>query len=381
MELYSKRRRWKLIILFVAIAISLISLTYTNRIVNELKLEERKKMELYAFALQKLADIDDLEGDVSLLTEITTRNTTVPLILTNSNDSILAYINFKSNASKKEIYKQLQQIKDIREPIIIRLNNNDIQKIYYKDSTVLSMLFWYPIVQIMVFSLFILFAYLAFSNTRKAEQNRVWVGLSKETAHQLGTPISSLMAWVEILKTHEELKSYIPEIEKDINSLNNIAQRFSKIGSIPELKPEPIVPLIKNALSYMQYRTSGKVNFTFNCTINPNKQALLNKSLFEWVIENLVRNAVDAMQGQGDLTIDLIESGSKIIIDVTDTGKGIPKRIQKTVFNPGYTTKQRGWGLGLSLSRRIIENYHNGKIFVKSSELNKGTTFRVILNS
>lgn len=381
MEIYNKRKRWKLFISLTALIISIISLIYTSNIVNELKQEERKKMELYAFALQKLADIDDLEGDVSLLIEITTRNTTVPLILTNSSDSIIAYKNFKNNISQKEMYKQLQAIKELREPITIKLDSNDIQKIYYKDSNVLSMLFWYPIAQIIIFAIFIFFAYFAFSNSRKAEQNRVWVGLSKETAHQLGTPISSLIAWVEILKTNDEFKAYSLEIEKDINSLKNIAHRFSKIGSTPELNPEPIIALIQNAMDYMRYRTSGKVNFIFNYSITPNKKVLLNTSLFEWVIENLVRNAIDAMQGKGDLTVEITESGSKIIIDITDTGKGIAKRMQKTIFNPGYTTKQRGWGLGLSLSRRIIENYHNGKIFVKNSEINKGTTFRIVLSS
>jgi len=380
--LYIKRKRWKLYILICAFVISVLSVIYTNYIVENLKEEERKKMELYAFALQKISEIDDLDADMTLVTKIITENTTVPVILTTNEDTIISYKNFdiNQNASKKIIYDQLAQIKDSRrEPIIVNLNNDHIQKIYYKDSTLLSMLFWYPIVQLFVFALFILVAYLAFSNTRKAEQDHVWVGLSKETAHQLGTPISSLMAWVEILKTYDELKQYIPEMEKDINSLNIITQRFSKIGSIPELKPEPIIQLVGNSIKYMQYRTSDKIHIIFNSTINSEKTVLLNKSLFEWVVENLIRNAVDAMQGQGDVTVDVSEHSHKILIDITDTGKGIPKGTHKAIFNPGYTTKQRGWGLGLSLSRRIIEKYHKGKIFVKNSEINKGTTFRIAL--
>ena len=383
MDIYNKRRRWKFIILLLASTISLFSLYYTNYIVQELKVEERKKMELYAFALKKLAEINNLEADMSLVTEILTHNTTVPLILTNENDSILAFVNFNEKKARNELFMQqeLKQIKESREPIIISLSNNVIQKVYYKDSTVLTLLFWYPIVQIIVFALFVFVSYLAFSNSRKAEQNRVWIGMSKETAHQLGTPISSLLAWVELLKNYPEIQKYIPEIEKDIERLDTIARRFSKVGSTPELKSESIVELLKSSINYMQYRTTAKISFICNININPDKQTLLNKSLFEWVIENIIRNAVDAMHGQGEIHISAHIAGQKTIIDIADTGKGIPKRTHKTVFAPGYTTKQRGWGLGLSLSKRIIENYHKGKIFIKSSEINKGTTLRIILPS
>ena len=383
MDIYNKRRRWKLIILLLASIISLFSLYYTNYIVDELKIEERKKMELYAYALEKLAEINDLEADMSLVTEILTHNTTIPLILTNKNDSILAFVNFNENKARNELFmkQELKKIKESREPIIIYLTNHEEQRVYYKDSTVLIFLFWYPIVQIIVFALFVFVAYLAFSNSRKAEQNRVWIGMSKETAHQLGTPISSLLAWIELLKEYPEIEKLVPEIQKDIERLDTIARRFSKIGSTPELKKEPIAAILKNAVNYMQYRTSAKINFIQNIEIHEELNAMVNKSLFEWVIENIIRNAVDAMHGQGEIEINAAILGQKIIIDFSDTGKGIPKRRQKTIFAPGFTTKQRGWGLGLSLSKRIIENYHNGKIYVKNSELNKGTTIRIIIQT
>jgi nitrogen-specific signal transduction histidine kinase len=365
-----------------ALLISSFSLLYTNYIVEELKTEERKKMELYAFALKKFAEFDDLEADMSLVTEIITHNTTVPLILTNHEDSIMAFVNFNPTrtSDKKFMKSELEKIKSTRDPIIISLENSEEQRVYYKDSTVLTILFWYPFIQIAVFALFILVGYIAFSNSRKAEQNRVWIGMSKETAHQLGTPISSLMAWVEILKNYPEISNYTPEIQKDIERLDTIARRFSKVGSSPDLISEPVIEVLKNAISYMQYRTPGSVNFEFSSTIDNTTNVFINRSLFEWVVENLIRNSVDAMQGKGDLTFEVGNIGKKMYIDITDTGKGIPKRIHKTIFSPGFTTKKRGWGLGLSLSKRIIENYHKGKIFVKTSEINKGTTFRILLN-
>ncbi len=382
MDLYNKRKRWKLIIVVLAMIISALSLLYTNFIVEGLKAEERKKMELYAFALKKFAESDDLEADMSLVTEIITHNTTVPLVLTSVEDSILAFVNFnpKKSTDEKFMKRELEKIKSAREPIIISLANNEQQKVYYKDSTVLTLLFWYPFVQIAVFALFIMLGYIAFSNSRKAEQNRVWIGMSKETAHQLGTPISSLMAWMEILKAYPDLNSYTPEIQKDIERLDVIARRFSKIGSLPDLVPEPINEVMGTAINYMQYRTPEGVSFSYTSAIDDNTQINLNRSLFEWVIENVIRNSVDAMQGKGEIKFELGATGKKVFIDITDTGKGMPKRIQKTIFSPGFTTKKRGWGLGLSLSKRIIENYHNGKIFVKLSEINKGTTIRILLN-
>lgn len=382
MDKYNKKRRLRMSILLFAFLISLLSLLYTNLIVDKLKIEERKKMELYALALKKFAEYDNLDADMSLVTEIITNNTTVPLILTTDTDSILAFVNFnpKKSEDTKYMESELEKIKLTQEPIIISLANNEEQRVYYKDSTVLTILSWYPFVQLFMFALFILVGYIAFSNSRKAEQNSVWIGMSKETAHQLGTPISSLLAWVEILKNYPEIDSYMSEIQKDINRLDVIARRFSKIGSSPDLTLEPIAEVIKSAIEYMQYRTPENVNFNYNSSPNSEVSIMMNRSLFEWVIENLIRNSVDAMQGKGNINFDLTVTGKKLYLDISDTGKGIHKRYFKTIFSPGYTSKERGWGLGLSLAKRIIENYHKGKLFVKTSELNKGTTMRIILN-
>lgn len=382
MDKYNKKRRLRMSILLFAFLISLLSLLYTNLIVDKLKIEERKKMELYALALKKFAEYDNLDADMSLVTEIITNNTTVPLILTTDTDSILAFVNFnpKKSEDTKYMESELEKIKLTQEPIIISLANNEEQRVYYKDSTVLTILSWYPFVQLFMFTLFILVGYIAFSNSRKAEQNSVWIGMSKETAHQLGTPISSLLAWVEILKNYPEIDSYMSEIQKDINRLDVIARRFSKIGSSPDLTLEPIAEVIKSAIEYMQYRTPENVNFNYNSSPNSEVSIMMNRSLFEWVIENLIRNSVDAMQGKGNINFDLSVTGKKLYLDISDTGKGIHKRYYKTIFSPGYTSKERGWGLGLSLAKRIIENYHKGKLFVKTSELNKGTTMRIVLN-
>ncbi|HON18417.1 MAG TPA: HAMP domain-containing sensor histidine kinase [Salinivirgaceae bacterium] len=381
MDFYSKKRRWKYVILLMAIFVGCGSLIYSNYLVGKLKQEERRKMELYALAIKKFAENDDFEADMSLVTEIITQNTTIPLILTDETDSILAFVNFPAGYQNnlKLMYHQLEKIKQNREPIIIQLANKKTQKVYYKDSTLLTLLFWYPIVQIFIFLVFIGLAYMAFSNSRKAEQNRVWAGMAKETAHQLGTPISSLMAWVEILNDIEDAKPHMEHIRQDVERLNVIANRFSKIGSIPDLQPKPIGEVIQNAIHYMKFRTTNRIIFELKMEIAPETKVNLNESLFEWVLENLVRNAIDAMMGAGKITILVQNSDKKIILDISDEGKGIPKKYHKTVFSPGYTTKPRGWGLGLSLSKRIIEEYHNGKIFVKLSEPGGGTTIRIIL--
>jgi signal transduction histidine kinase len=234
-------------------------------------------------------------------------------------------------------------------------------------------------VQLGIISLFIVIAYMAFSSSRKAEQNQVWVGMSKETAHQLGTPISSLMAWVAILEQNDENRAYISEMEKDINRLEMIAERFSKIGSVPELPLTDLQKTLDSAMGYMKTRTSKNIEFILGFNTSGEVIIPLNNSLFHWVIENLVKNSVDAMEGKGSITVKLLENENEAIIEFSDTGKGIPKGKQKTIFNPGYTSKERGWGLGLSLVKRIVENYHQGKIFVLNSEVNLGTTFRLIL--
>ena len=265
------------------------------------------------------------------------------------------------------------------EPIAITINNQATNYIFYKDSKLLQQLKYYPYFQLLIISLFLLISYYLFSTSRKVEQNQVWVGMAKETAHQLGTPLSSLMAWVEYLKLKNIDENTINELSKDITRLEVITERFSKIGSVPKLELESLNEVINNTLGYIKVRISKKVNITFTSQNNTEILAKLNPPLFSWVLENLIKNAVDAMKGEGDIAIYIIDQTQFVYIDITDTGTGIPRAKQKTIFEPGYTTKQRGWGLGLSLVKRIIENYHSGKIFVKQSDAN-GTTFRIVLN-
>jgi len=380
-NIYKNKRRWKFILLVLAVIIGALSLQYTNILVKKMSVEERKKMELWAEATRYVAKNEDLTQDINFYMTVITNNTTIPVILTDNNDSISSAVNLNSPKENDQKYlkKRLKRMKEEHEPIVILLLDGEKNVVYYEDSTILKQLTLYPYVQLGIISLFIVLAYFAFSSSRKSEQNQVWVGMSKETAHQLGTPISSLMAWIEILKQTDENQSYIAEMDKDVDRLQMIAERFSKIGSLPDLQLYDLRSTLGSAINYMQTRTSSNVKFhrIFSCdseVILP-----LNRSLFQWVIENLVKNSVDAMDGKGTITIYLDETEKEASIRISDTGKGIPKNKQKTIFNPGYTSKERGWGLGLSLVRRIIENYHRGRIFVLESELNQGTTFKIIL--
>jgi signal transduction histidine kinase len=271
-------------------------------------------------------------------------------------------------------------MKEENEPIIITISETQKQYLYYGDSILLENLKYYPIVQFGVIFLFILVAYLAFNSSRNSEQNQVWVGMSKETAHQLGTPISSLMAWVELLKMQNIDEKLIQEFEKDTERLQKITERFSKIGSIPELVRTDVGETIRSTVEYLKTRSSGKIKFILDFDQDKRYEAPLNSSLFSWVIENLCKNAIDAMNNSGTIQVSIMEKADQLFIEVSDTGKGISKAYFKTVFQPGFTTKKRGWGLGLSLAKRIVENYHKGKIFLKQSEINKGTTFKIVLN-
>lgn len=382
MEYYYRKRRWKILLLLLAVAIGIGSFLYTSWLVKQMAIEERKNVELWAEATQKLASADiDSNQDVTLLLDIINRNTTIPIILTDSLKHILLTKNIEFNDVNKEriLDKELQKMKSQNEPILISVSDTETQYLYYRDSLLLENLKYYPIVQFAVIILFILVAYLAFNSSRNAEQNQVWVGMSKETAHQLGTPISSLMAWVELLKMQNIDENLIIEFEKDTQRLQKITERFSKIGSVPELIPTDIGDAIQSTVEYLRTRSSEKVKYILDFDPIKKIEAPLNASLFSWVIENLCKNAIDAMNGNGTIHISLINKGEQLIIDVADTGKGIAKSYFKTVFQPGFTTKKRGWGLGLSLAKRIVENYHRGKIFLKHSEINKGTTFRIIL--
>lgn len=380
-KIYSAKIRWKLLLLIMAVFIGGASLWYTNKLVKKLAREERKKIEIWAEATKRIIDSDTEVGNFSFLLKIIQNNTTVPVIVVDEEENILMWRNLDSIKinNKKYIKRRLADMKHFADPIVISLPNAKEQKIYYDRSTILMHLSYYPFVQMSVIFIFIFIAYMAFSASRKAEQNQVWLGLSKETAHQLGTPISSLMAWYEMLKMKNIEAQMEVELSKDIFRLKKIAERFSKIGSKPKIETENLVEELKNYISYIKTRVPTDVNISLDTKGASEIMLPFNASLFEWVIENVCKNAVDAMDGIGNIEITTEEVSKKIILDISDTGKGIPKRKQKDIFKPGYSTKARGWGLGLSLAKRIVEEYHGGKIYVLNSDPEKGTTIRIVL--
>ncbi|MDO9152830.1 MAG: HAMP domain-containing sensor histidine kinase [Paludibacter sp.] len=372
-------RHFKLVFIVIGAAIVIVSTLFTNNLAKSLALEERKKIELWAEATRQFIVADET-SDIDFILKIIEGNTTIPVIIVDKNDVLIQSRNFKKPISNGDKFskKEIARLKSKNPPIEVKLDD-DIQYIYYDDSLLLKKLYYYPYIQLGVISVFLLIAFLAFSSTKKAEQNRVWVGLSKETAHQLGTPISSLLAWVDILKTRHNEDKLIGEMAKDVNRLRIIAERFSKIGSSPDLQIVSLNEALENAVNYINNRSSQKI--AIQCHFHDENPLFvkLNIPLFEWVIENLCKNAIDAMDGIGKIDISVTEKEKEVIIDVKDTGKGIEKNKFKTIFTPGFTTKKRGWGLGLSLAKRIIEEYHGGKIFVKQSELQVGTIFRICL--
>lgn len=499
MSIYSKKQAWKLWLFAAAVIIVGASLWYTNTLVNKIATDERKKVKLWAEAIEKKVNLvkytnelfkkisADERKKVELWAEATKQlsqdltdygfvlkvvadNTTVPVILADEHGTPITSRNLDSTKEGDKTYlkMQMQAMRAVQEPIeiniykgqknylyykdsklftelknvlddliksfisevavnsasvpviytdstkqhVIEYGNMDSAKIidpvflknqlatmaaqnqpievefgdgtrsyiFYQESTLLTQLKYYPYVMFTIIGVFLLIAYLLFSTARRVEQNQVWVGMAKETAHQLGTPLSSLIAWLEYLRSKGLDPETAKEIEKDVKRLETITERFSKIGSVPKLDEVDVVKVLNEAVNYMKLRTSRNVLFTLESPNSSGLNAKLNIPLFEWVIENLIRNAVDAMNGNGAIKISVSDQVQFVYIDIADTGKGIPKSKYKTVFEPGYTTKQRGWGLGLSLTKRIIENYHSGKIFVKSSETDKGTTFRIVLN-
>jgi len=372
---------WKLSLLLFAIIIGMGSLVYTGSLVKKLKIEERKNVELWAEALKRIA-LPETSQNLDFFSSIIENNNTIPVILTDEADSIISTGNFNKEKDNDPVYleKKLKKIKGKNEPIIINLGENHFNSIYYKDSTILTMLIYYPIIQLGIIVLFILVSYLAFSSSRKADQNQVWVGMSKETAHQLGTPTSSLAGWIEIMQQKHPEISITKELARDVERLEKVTERFSRIGSKPALSSENIISIISRTIDYLKSRTSSKVRFITDYNFNKEIFVPLNSALFEWVIENVSKNAIDAMEGNGEITIRITETEKHALIDISDTGKGIPKSAFNKIFNPGFTTKQRGWGLGLSLAKRIVEEYHNGRIFVKYSEVGKGSCIRIIMN-
>lgn len=370
---------------YIYVAISLLivgaSLFFTNTLSRKLAVEERKKMEIWAEAMNRFNHIEpDDKLNFELIWQIIESNRIIPAIIADQQGNVINYVNIdKIPKDTNAFFKDKIVGYSLRNtPIELILSHDEKQYIYYDTSILLKYLDIFPYVQLSLITGFLLIIFWAFASDKKAEQNRVWVGLSKETAHQLGTPISSLLAWEEILKLQGINENILSEISKDINRLQTISERFSKIGSAPVLNEENIVYVVENAVNYLRQRTSNKVNYYIVNRLESSVVSI-NIPLFEWVVENLCKNAVDAMGGIGDITFTLHNINSRVTIDISDTGKGIAKAQFKEVFKPGFTTKQRGWGLGLSLSKRIIENYHNGKIFVRNSELGKGTTFRIVI--
>lgn len=387
MTLWTDRiRQWKWAMIVVALVISAVSLVVSRKLANDLFEEEVQKMKVWAEAMRSLTVADE-NTDLTLVLSVINSNHTIPVVVLDKDGSVLASRNLTPEPHGEDSVSVLQSaVTDMKENgecmtmdcTTKTSESKDFIRIYYKESTMLHRLTVYPYVQLLVVCVFGLVCVFFLLASKRAEQNHVWVGLSKETAHQLGTPISSLMAWSEVLKETYPDDPLLKEMDKDVQRLQLIAERFSKIGSAPELEKMDLRPVVKRVAEYYDRRTSSKV--LFSCDL-PSEVVCVNMSapLFEWVIENLCKNAVDAMQGKGSIRIEVGESEQKVYIDLSDTGKGIARKNFKTVFKPGFTTKKRGWGLGLSLVKRIVEVYHHGRIYVKCSEEGKGTTFRVEL--
>lgn len=380
MKLFSNFRYVKYLLTFVAAIIAVVSLFVSNRFVDRLKQEEKNKMQVWASAMGALINAE-VDEDVALELQILSSNTTIPVILTDDKGSIIQNNNIQFPAKADSLTVLMERVAEMRKKgniIPIYMDGVGEQYVCYDDSNILILLSYYPYIQLCVVLLFLIICIVAVVSSKRAEQNRVWVGLSKETAHQLGTPISSLMAWVEILKDKYPDDELLPDMEHDVERLQRVAERFSKIGSKPEHTSEDLIDVIERAVGYVKRRTPSKVEYVVNFPKRP-LPVRMNAPLIEWVIENLCKNAVDAMGGDGVITVAVSHDEQNAYIDVSDTGKGISKSNRRMVFEPGFTTKKRGWGLGLSLAKRIMEEYHKGRIFVKRSAPGKGTTFRMEL--
>ncbi len=375
MQWTDKIRQVKILLVVAAVLIAAASLLVSHQLVSDLKQEERSKMDLWAKAMNFVQEADS-ETDLSLALAFIEGNTTIPVIVTDKDGQVLEFRNIEDSLGVDDYARRMRQAGDT---ISIDLGYDDYLLVCYDESTMLKRLTQYPYWQLGIVMIFVVVAIFALLSSKRAEQNKVWVGLSKETAHQLGTPISSLMAWTEMLKEQYPQDDLIPEMEQDVKRLERIAERFSKIGSLPEPVDASMQEVLDHVIAYMDKRTSQKVSIKGHY---PAAEVIvkMNASLFEWVIENLCKNAVDAMEGQpGKIDLWLLVEDDIVAVEVVDTGKGIRKKNVKNVFRPGFTTKKRGWGLGLSLAKRIVEEYHHGRIFVKQSEVGRGTTFRIEL--
>ena len=379
MKWFSNFRNVKIVLLAVAAIIAAASLIISHSLVTDLKAEEEKKMNIWAEAMNSLNKADE-KTDLGLVLAVLNGNTTIPVVVTNSSGAITQHRNIEIAQGADTLAVLMELVADMRlKKQIVRIDlDGDYLEVCYSDSLILKQLAYYPYVQLLVVLLFFAVCFFAIISSKRAEQNKVWVGLSKETAHQLGTPISSLMAWTAVLKEKYPADELLPEMERDVARLQRVAERFSKIGSLPEPVAEDVVEVVSRAVEYVKRRSPAQVIYTTNFPKRP-LPVRMNAPLIEWVIENLCKNAIDAMDGAGEITITVAQSDDYATIDISDTGKGIVRTKHKQVFEPGYTTKKRGWGLGLSLAKRIAEEYHKGRIFVRKSAPGKGTTFRLEL--
>ena len=403
-NIYDSRRIWKVVFLAISLVLVALFLYISNNLVKDLAEQERERMEIWANATRELATMGsggevDADGnpietgttDVEFLFGIIQGNHNIPVLLVDDQDNILDHRNFRlpepvdslsfeiSPANLEYLNKKLRHLKNTENKIEIQIDESTTQYLYYEDSTLLRRLSYFPYIQLAVLILFFAIAYFALMSIKRAEQNKVWGGLSKETAHQLGTPISSLMAWMQLLESMGVDKSIVTDMDKDVKRLSTIADRFSKIGSMPDKELTSINEAVVSSLEYMRARIPKRVDLHIHTNDQTNNGVMLSQTLFAWVMENLTKNAVDAMDGEGRLDITVEDSPHNAVILVKDTGKGIPRKNFKNVFTPGFTTKKRGWGLGLTLVKRIIEEYHNGQIYIKESEVGKGTTFCIEL--
>ena len=375
-------RQVKILLVVMAVVMSVGSLVISHFLVRDLKHEEQRKMEIWAEAMRSLNSADEYT-DLTLVLTVLNSNSTIPVVVLDREGEVQDYRNIPLREGSAEeqmraVKRKAQSMMDAGRVIRVYLSSTDYMEICYADSLLLRRLAWWPYVQLGLVFVFVVVAIFALLSSKRAEQNKVWVGLSKETAHQLGTPISSLMAWQEMLRETYPDDELLPEMGKDVERLQRIAERFSKIGSLPELRPESLNEVLSAVTQYISRRASNRVRLT--CTV-PQQPLIVPmcSSLFEWVVENLCKNAIDAMDGQGSITLTASTEGALAVVEVADTGKGIPKNKFRTVFTPGFTTKKRGWGLGLSLAKRIVEEHHHGRIYVKNSEVGRGTTFRIEL--
>ena len=374
MNIYRTKSIGKWIGLLFAFTIVSLILFYTNRFVAQFKQEEQSKMEIWASAMKQITITVDLDQDVSFLTDVLAKNKTIPIINTYENRKIkiIKNINEKVASDSTYLYSLLGEMEEERPPIIIDFPDGRREFVFYKNSTILNQLEYYPIGMLMLLSFFAILTLWAFRSTKHSEQSLLWAAMAKETAHQIGTPLSSLMGWTELLKFEDIDQTPIKEIERDVDRLKTIAERFSKIGSVPELKTGKIVDVTKVSYNYLKSRSSKYTHFTFETDIDRSFEIPFNEQLLSWVLENLIKNSIDAMQGKGDITVRVLDKNNSYVqIQVQDSGKGIYKSQFKTIFEPGFTTKKRGWGLGLSLAKRIVEQYHFGTILVLHSEIDK----------